>query len=110
ILVPGEVRRPHGRYIRHTRTHRRTRPGPTLQGVAAQPPSPSEGTGMSWIRRNLLAWSAAAVLPWVVGCYFSPFAFLLVPTQPWVATRMDEKYNNQNDHRTPILPPVRDGF
>src|SRR5205085_1081173 len=40
----------------------------------------------------------------------SPFAFLLVPTQPWVATRMDEKYNNQNDHRTPILPPVRDGF
>ena len=32
--------------------------------------------------------------------------------QPWVAQRMDEKFLFQNDpgNRTPILPPIRDGF
>ena len=35
---------------------------------------------------------------------------LIVPIQPWVAERMEEKYQNPNDFRTPIMPPVRDGF
>lgn len=34
----------------------------------------------------------------------------IVPIQPWVAERMNEKYQNPNDHRTPIMPPLRDGF
>ena len=29
--------------------------------------------------------------------------------QPWVATRMEQKYNHKNDYRTPLLPPIRDG-
>lgn len=56
---------------------------------------------MSWVRRKL--WLvAAAFLPAVtgVGCAI----------QPWVPFRMEEKYQHPNDHRTPTLPPVRDGF
>jgi len=30
--------------------------------------------------------------------------------QPWVATRMEQKYNHKNDFRVPLLPPIRDGF
>ena len=30
--------------------------------------------------------------------------------QPWVPERMAEKFLYQNDHRTPIMPPIRDGF
>ena len=66
---------------------------------------------MSWIRRKL--WLVAlAVLPvWGAGC--NPFAmgFLTpVPVQPWVAERMQAKYEHKNDGRTPIMPPLRDGF
>jgi hypothetical protein len=55
---------------------------------------------MAWVRRNF--WLlAAAVVPAVsaAGC-----------TQPWVAERMEEKYQHTNDHRTPVMPPIRDGF
>jgi hypothetical protein len=65
---------------------------------------------MSWIRRNLLLLAVAVVLPGAVGCTIHPAAFLLTPVQPWVPTRMEEKYQHENDHRTPILPPIRDGF
>jgi len=43
----------------------------------------------------------AAILPVVssIGCI-----------QPWVAERMEEKYQHKNDHRTPLMPPIRDGF
>lgn len=41
----------------------------------------------------------AALAPLAAGC-----------VQPWVADRMSEKYQHVNDHRTPVLPPVRDGF
>ncbi|OWK40428.1 hypothetical protein FRUB_05347 [Fimbriiglobus ruber] len=57
---------------------------------------------------------AAAVLPAAAsagGCV--PFAFLATgaaPTQPWVAQRMEEKYLHKDDHRTPIMPPIRDGY
>ena len=62
------------------------------------------------IRRLLLL--AAALLPALAtGC--NPLTLGLwtpIPVQPWVAERMEEKYCYKNDHRTPILPPVRDGF
>ncbi len=33
-----------------------------------------------------------------------------VPVQPWVTERMEEKYAYPNDWRTPIMPPIREGF
>jgi hypothetical protein len=33
-----------------------------------------------------------------------------VPVQPWVTERMEEKYAHPNDWRTPIMPPIREGF
>jgi hypothetical protein len=66
---------------------------------------------MSWIRRKL-GLLAAAVLPAAAaGC--NPFAmgFLTpIPIQPWVTERMEAKYCHKNDGRTPIMPPIRDGF
>jgi hypothetical protein len=41
---------------------------------------------------------AALLLTMTTGC-----------VQPWVATRMEEKYNHKNDSRTPLMPPIRDG-
>jgi hypothetical protein len=55
---------------------------------------------MSWVRHKLGLLAAAASLAAVgTGC-----------VQPWVPQRFDEKYQHTNDHRTPILPPIRDGF
>ena len=45
------------------------------------------------------------------GCY--PFAMGLatpIPVPAWVYERMQEKYCFKNDFRTPILPPIREGF
>lgn len=65
---------------------------------------------MSRIRRLLML--AVAVLPAATaGC--NPLAlglFTPVPIQPWVAERMDAKYNHKNDSRVPIMPPIRDGY
>lgn len=33
-----------------------------------------------------------------------------IPVMPWVTDRMEDKYVHQNDKRTPVLPPIRDGF
>jgi hypothetical protein len=33
-----------------------------------------------------------------------------VPVAPWVTERMEEKYSTPNDFKTPILPPIREGF
>ena len=33
-----------------------------------------------------------------------------IPVPPWVTERMEEKYCFPNDHRTPIMPPIREGF
>jgi hypothetical protein len=45
------------------------------------------------------------------GCApFSMGIFTPIPVPPWVTERMEEKYTYQNDHRTPIMPPIRDGF
>ena len=64
---------------------------------------------MKRIRTLLLL--VALVAPLSTGCVLlGPASFLLVPTQPWVAERMEEKYQHTNDHRTPIMPPIRDGY
>jgi hypothetical protein len=64
---------------------------------------------MKFIRRTFLL-LAAALAPLSAGCTFFPGGFLLTPTQPWVAERMEEKFQHTNDHRTPIMPPIRDGY
>jgi hypothetical protein len=63
------------------------------------------------IRRHLLL-LAVAVLPALsTGCNPLTLGLLTpVPVQPWVAERMDAKYNHKNDGRVPIMPPIRDGF
>jgi hypothetical protein len=57
----------------------------------------------------LLAGLAAPAL--LSGCW--PMSMGLatpIPIPPWVAERMEEKYCHKNDFRTPILPPVLEGF
>jgi hypothetical protein len=70
------------------------------------------------------AWTAGIVLmlAGMTGCVNSgwPYAgfggagfggfFAPIPVPPWVTERMEEKYCYKNDHRTPIMPPIRDGF
>ena len=63
------------------------------------------------IRRHVLLLAVAALPVAATGC--NPFTlgmFTPVPMQPWVAERMDQKYGNRNDGRTPIMPPIRDGY
>jgi hypothetical protein len=62
------------------------------------------------IRRLLLL--AAALLPSLAaGCNPLTLGLLTpIPVQPWVAERMDQKYNHRNDGRVPIMPPIRDGY
>jgi hypothetical protein len=43
-------------------------------------------------------------VPWSMGI-FTP-----IPVMPWVTERMEEKYCWKNDFRTPIMPPIREGF
>jgi hypothetical protein len=45
------------------------------------------------------------------GCLpFSMGIFTPLPVPPWVTERMEEKYCHKNDFRTPIMPPIREGF
>ena len=62
-------------------------------------------------RRTLLLWAAAVLMPWAAGC--APFSMGIltpIPVPPWVTERMEEKYCYPNDFRTPVLPPIREGF
>jgi hypothetical protein len=62
-------------------------------------------------RRSLLLWAAAVLMPWAAGCApFSRGVFTPIPVPPWVTERMEEKYCYPNDFRTPVLPPIREGF
>jgi len=59
------------------------------------------------------AWWALVLLPPVLasGCVpYSMGIFTPIPVFPWVYERMQEKYCHKNDFRTPILPPIREGF
>ena len=63
-------------------------------------------------RRSLLLWAAAVFVPWAAaGCApFSLGVLTPIPVPPWVTERMQEKYCYPNDFRTPVLPPIREGF
>ena len=54
---------------------------------------------MSWFRKFGPPVAACVVALNAVGC-----------VQPWVATRLEEKFNYKSDSRTPIMPPIRDGY
>ena len=65
---------------------------------------------MTWFRRSLCMLLAGAPVA-LAGCNPLGAGFLTpVPVQPWVAERMEEKFNHKNDHRTPVMPPIRQGF
>jgi len=36
--------------------------------------------------------------------------FTPIPVPPWVTERMEEKYGSDRDFKTPVLPPIREGF
>jgi hypothetical protein len=66
---------------------------------------------MSRLRRNLLLAMLAVLPAWTTGCNPLSMGFLTpVPIQPWVAERMQEKYEHKNDGRAPIMPPLRNGY
>jgi hypothetical protein len=65
--------------------------------------------------RKLLLAAMVIVASGVTGCYYHlhPFTmgpFTPIPVPPWVTERMEEKYCHKNDNRTPIMPPIREGF
>ena len=62
---------------------------------------------MSWFRGKLWLLVAALAPLSTAGC---GFPLVPIPVQPWVPERMEDKYQFKNDYRTPIMPPVRDGF
>jgi hypothetical protein len=66
---------------------------------------------MGKLRKTVLL-AAAVVLPVAAtGCMpLSMGIFTPIPVPPWVTERMEEKYCFKNDYRTPIMPPIREGF
>jgi hypothetical protein len=65
---------------------------------------------MNWMRRAGML-LAAVVAPIATGC--NPLAMGFgtpIPMQPWVADDIQNKYEHKNDFRTPIMPPIREGF
>ena len=66
---------------------------------------------MSWIRRKLWLVALALLTAGAGGCNPLTLGFLTpIPVPPWTAERMEAKLNHKNDGRTPIMPPIRDGF
>ena len=65
---------------------------------------------MARLRAGLLLLLGAAAIPSLTGCLHMIGFVPPVPVQPWVTERMEDKYLHLNDHRTPIMPPIRDGF
>ncbi len=69
---------------------------------------------MGKVRTLVLIAGAILALVGAGGCLptypYSMGIFTPVPVPPWVTERMEEKYCFKNDHRTPIMPPIRAGF
>ena len=63
-------------------------------------------------RRSLLLLAAALIAPCAFsGCFPGPLGLLVpMPVPPWVTERMEEKYCYDRDFKTPILPPIREGY
>lgn len=58
---------------------------------------------------GLIAGAALALV--TAGCApFNMGIYTPIPVMPWVSERMEEKYCVRNDFRTPIMPPIREGF
>ncbi len=56
---------------------------------------------------------ATAVLLPLISMACEPFSMGLwtpIPIPAWVPERMEEKYCAKNDFRTPIMPPIREGY
>jgi hypothetical protein len=72
---------------------------------------------MRYLRTAVLL-ALAVVMPLSAGgCLngfgFYPFSMGIwtpIPVPPWVTERMEEKYCYKDDFRTPIMPPIREGF
>jgi hypothetical protein len=63
--------------------------------------------------RKVRTWIVLAILvsAGASGCMpLSMGIFTPIPVPPWVTERMEEKYVHKNDYRTPIMPPIREGF
>ncbi len=62
--------------------------------------------------RSLAMWTLLSLAPFgLSGCIPYSLAFLPALTvQPWVTDRMEEKFSKTSDNKTPILPPIRQGF
>jgi hypothetical protein len=62
-------------------------------------------------RFGAVAFGTALLLSAVAGCIqpLSMGPLTPIPVQPWVADRIEEKLNNPQDNRTPILPPIPPG-
>jgi hypothetical protein len=56
--------------------------------------------------------AGAMLAPWAItGCMPYNMGFATpIPIPAWVTERMEEKYCYKNDYRTPIMPPIREGF
>lgn len=66
---------------------------------------------MRQVRTLVLLAGAAMALVGTGGCQpFSMGIFTPIPVPPWVTERMEDKYVHKNDHRTTIMPPIREGF
>jgi hypothetical protein len=68
---------------------------------------------MRRMRTLMLAALAAAAPVGLSGCVPWPFSmgpFTPIPVPPWVTERMEEKYCFDTDFKTPIMPPIREGF
>lgn len=65
---------------------------------------------MGKLRYVLIASALLAPLT-VGGCApLSMGIFTPIPVPPWVTERMEEKYCHERDFKTPIMPPIREGF
>jgi hypothetical protein len=65
---------------------------------------------MRKVRTMLLAVAILAPLG-ATGCFpFSMGIFTPIPVMPWVTERMEEKYCFARDFKTPIMPPIREGY
>ncbi len=115
---------PDNRYCRSSRYHRTA---DERVGRAIPTTPPMEGLGVLSVRgwdgkrgretdmkraRSLAMWTLMSLAPFgLSGCI--PYALALLPAltvQPWVTDRMEEKYSKTSDNKTPILPPIRQGF
>src|SRR5207247_10842 len=70
-----------------------------------------KGPSMAKLRTCALIAGAALSLVPFAGC--NPFTMGLatpIPVPAWVTERMEEKYCHKNAFRTPVMPPIREGF